>query len=86
MAEARMTEQALARQIGVDEKTVGRWVAQDDRIPHPRHRWAACDALGVDEAVIWPDAIRAAVKTGPDRESPPSTPTGQRVPRRCGAS
>ena len=68
MADARMTEQALARKIGVDEKTVGRWVARDDRIPHPRHRWAACEALGVDEAVIWPDAIRAAVKTGPDRE------------------
>jgi transcriptional regulator with XRE-family HTH domain len=68
MADARMTEQALARKIGVDEKTVGRWVAQDDRIPHPRHRWAACDALGADEAVLWPDAIRAAVKTGPDRE------------------
>ena len=68
LADARMTEHALARQIGVDEKTVGRWVAQDDRIPHPRHRWAACEALGVDEAVLWPDAIRAAVKTGPDRE------------------
>lgn len=68
MADARMTEQALARKIGVDEKTIGRWVARDDRIPHPRHRWAACEALGVDEAVLWPDAIRTAVKTGPDRE------------------
>ena len=68
LADARMTEHALARQIGVDEKTVGRWVAHDDRIPHPRHRWAACEALGADEAVLWPDAIRAAVKTGPDRE------------------
>jgi transcriptional regulator with XRE-family HTH domain len=68
LTDARMTEQSLARQIGVDEKTVGRWVTLDDRIPHPRHRWAACDALGVDESVLWPDAIRAAVKTGPDRE------------------
>ncbi len=68
MADAKMTEQTLARQVGVDEKTVGRWVAQDGRIPHPRHRWAACEALGVDEAVLWPEAIRTAVKTGPDRE------------------
>lgn len=68
MADARMTEQVLARRVGVDEKTIGRWVAQDARIPHPRHRWAACEALGVDEAVLWPDAIRATVKTGPDRE------------------
>ncbi|HEY1920330.1 MAG TPA: DUF5919 domain-containing protein [Streptosporangiaceae bacterium] len=68
MTTARMNEQALARHVGVDVKTVARWVAQDDRLPHPRHRWAACEALGVDEAVIWPDAIRSAVKAGPDRE------------------
>jgi transcriptional regulator with XRE-family HTH domain len=68
MADAKMTERALARRVGVDEKTVSRWVAQDGRIPHSRHRWATCEALGVDEAVLWPDAIRGAVKTGPDRE------------------
>jgi transcriptional regulator with XRE-family HTH domain len=68
MSDARMNEQALAGRVGVDVKTVSRWVAQDDRLPHPRHRWAACEALGVDESVLWPDAIRAAVKTGPDRE------------------
>jgi transcriptional regulator with XRE-family HTH domain len=68
MADVRMTEHALARRVGVDEKTISRWVAQDGRVPHPRHRWAACEALGVDEAVLWPEAIRAAVKTGPDRE------------------
>jgi lambda repressor-like predicted transcriptional regulator len=68
MVTARMNDQALARQVGVDVKTVARWVAQDDRLPHPRHRWAVCEALGVDESVIWPDAIRSAVKTGPDRE------------------
>jgi Domain of unknown function (DUF5919) len=68
MSNARMNEQTLARHVGVDVKTIGRWVAQDDRLPHPRHRWAACEALGVDESVLWPDAIRAAVKTGPDRE------------------
>jgi len=68
MADAKVNEQSLARQVGVDVKTVSRWVAQDDRLPHPRHRWAACEALGVEESVLWPDAIRAAVKTGPDRE------------------
>jgi hypothetical protein len=68
MADAQMTGPALARAVGVDEKTVERWVSQDGRVPHPRHRWAACAALGVDEEVLWPEAIRAAVKTGPDRE------------------
>jgi transcriptional regulator with XRE-family HTH domain len=80
MADARMTEQALARRVGVDEKTVSRWVAQDDRIPHPRHRWAACEALGADEAMIWPDAIRDAVKTGPDREIAAVYPYRSAVP------
>lgn len=68
MADAQMTELALARRIGVDAKTVARWITRDGRIPHPRHRWAAAEALGVDEAVLWPDAIRTALKTGPDRE------------------
>ncbi|HEV2372368.1 MAG TPA: DUF5919 domain-containing protein [Streptosporangiaceae bacterium] len=68
MSDAKMSAQALARRVGVDEKTVTRWVAQDGRTPHPRHRWATSEALGVDEAVLWPEAVRAAVKTGPDRE------------------
>lgn len=80
MADARMTEQTLARQVGVDEKTISRWVAQDGRIPHPRHRWAACEALGVEEAVIWPDAVREAVKTGPDREIAAVYPYRSAVP------
>jgi hypothetical protein len=37
-------------------------------MPHPRHRYAASEALGVDEAVLWPDGIRRNVKTGADRE------------------
>ncbi len=80
MADARMTEHALARRVGVDEKTIGRWVTQEDRIPHPRHRWAACEALGADEAVLWPDAIRSAVKTGPDREIAAAYPYRSAVP------
>jgi hypothetical protein len=33
-----------------------------------RHQWAAAEALGVETAVLWPDAIRNTVKTGPDKE------------------
>lgn len=67
MADAKMTVRGLASAVGVDEKTVARWLSYE-RIPHPRHRWAAAEALGVDEAVLWPEAVRSAVKTGPDRE------------------
>lgn len=68
MANARLTEKDLAERCGVDVKTVSRWLTNEGRVPHPRHRWAAADALGVDESVLWPDAIRNSVKTGPDRE------------------
>jgi hypothetical protein len=37
-------------------------------VPHPRHRYAAADVLGVEEAVMWPDAVRTALKTNADRE------------------
>lgn len=63
-----MTEQELAARCNVDAKTVARWLVDESRIPHPRHRYAASEALGVDEAVLWPDGIRRNVKTGPDRE------------------
>lgn len=68
LADARLTVQALAEACRVDEKTVARWMADEGRTPHPRHRWAASQALEVDEAVLWPDTIRRNVKTGPDRE------------------
>ncbi|GAB2599418.1 DUF5919 domain-containing protein [Streptomyces capparidis] len=58
----------MAEACGVDAKTVGRWLTDAGRVPHPRHRWAASDALGVDESVLWPDTARTAIKTGPDRE------------------
>jgi hypothetical protein len=68
MATAMLTEQELADKCAVDVKTVGRWLAQDSRIPHPRHRYAAAEALGADPEMLWPDGIRRNIKTGPDRE------------------
>ncbi|MFG3021360.1 XRE family transcriptional regulator [Streptomyces sp. NPDC048254] len=68
MAEARLTDRELAEQCGVDIKTIGRWITQPGRVPHARHRWAICEALGEDEAVLWPAAAKKAIKVGPDRE------------------
>jgi transcriptional regulator with XRE-family HTH domain len=51
MADARMTIEALGRAIGVHPKTVQRWLA--GRPPHPRHRWAAADLLGIREEALW---------------------------------
>ncbi|WP_123668650.1 helix-turn-helix domain-containing protein [Actinocorallia herbida] len=47
---------ALAESIGVDEKTVERWITQD-RVPYRRHRFAAASQLGSDETYLWPDAL-----------------------------
>ncbi|MFD8981850.1 XRE family transcriptional regulator [Streptomyces sp. NPDC059564] len=68
MANAKMTEKQLAQACGVDAKTVGRWITEPNRVPHARHRWAACEALGEEETALWPNAIRAAFTSGPDRE------------------
>jgi hypothetical protein len=44
--------EGLARHVGVDPKTVGRWLG--GRVPHPRHRWKICDLLGQSEEHLWP--------------------------------
>ena len=43
LAEARLREIDVATALGVDPKTVQRWLA--GRVPHPRHRWAVADLL-----------------------------------------
>lgn len=68
MANAKMTETQLAEACGVDAKTVGRWITDPNRIPHARHRWAVCEALGEEETALWPNAIRSALTSGPDKE------------------
>jgi transcriptional regulator with XRE-family HTH domain len=76
-----MSADDLAAAIGVDPKTVVRWLANEGRTPHPRHRWQAADVLGVEESVLWPDVVRAALKTGHDREVVTVYPYRSNVPR-----
>jgi transcriptional regulator with XRE-family HTH domain len=45
--------ETLARAVGVDPKTVQRWLT--GRVPHPRHRWRTCDLLCQSERDLWPD-------------------------------
>ncbi|PWU57757.1 transcriptional regulator [Micromonospora sp. S4605] len=51
------TIESLAERVGVDPKTVSRWLTED-RIPHPRHRVAAAEALQKNISDIWPDTSR----------------------------
>jgi transcriptional regulator with XRE-family HTH domain len=51
---ARLREDDIAARLGVDPKTVRRWLG--GRIPYPHNRAAVADLLGADEADLWPDA------------------------------
>ncbi|MFF0822007.1 XRE family transcriptional regulator [Micromonospora haikouensis] len=51
-----LTPGAVAEKIGVDPKTVERWITQD-RIPYPRHRHAIAAIVREDEPYLWPDAV-----------------------------
>lgn len=68
MDDARISPRQLATRVGVTPKTVERWLADGALLPHPRNRTDASEALGVNEAMLWPSIVRSAVKTGPDRE------------------
>jgi hypothetical protein len=51
---ARLTVSDVAAQVGVDPKTVERWIVLG-RVPHRSHRWATASLLGTDEAYLWPE-------------------------------
>lgn len=53
LADARLRDTDVATALGVDPKTVQRWLA--GRVPHPRHRWAVADLVKLDEHELWPD-------------------------------
>ncbi len=80
LSEKGMTPRQLAEAANVDAKTVERWIADPGRFPHPRTRWTVCDVLGVDEMVLWPEAVRSHVKVGPDREIEQTWPVRADMP------
>jgi transcriptional regulator with XRE-family HTH domain len=68
LSHAGVTRDELARIVGVDPKTVDRWLGSDMRAPHAGTRAKVASALGVSAEMLWPRAVRAAIKTGADRE------------------
>lgn len=81
LADRALTPQRLAETVGVDVKTVARWMKDERRLPHPRHRWAVAAALEVEEQMIWPNVVCEALKTGPDREIVTVYPCRSAMPR-----
>jgi transcriptional regulator with XRE-family HTH domain len=76
----------LAARIGVTHKTVERWLADEDLVPHARNRADAARALGVDEEMIWPKAVKERLKTGGDVEIVQSYPYRSAAPSTLWAS
>lgn len=56
LLERGLTPSDLAAQCGVDPKSVERWITQN-RLPYRKHRFKIAAVLGVDEAILWPDAL-----------------------------
>lgn len=79
MATAGLTPRRLALRVGVSEKTVSRWLADPDLVPHPINRNDACEALGASEEMLWPK-IKNRIKLGPDRELVQSYPYRSAAP------
>jgi hypothetical protein len=46
----------VATHVGVDPKTVERWITKA-RVPHRAHRWVTAKLLGTDEAYLWPETV-----------------------------
>jgi transcriptional regulator with XRE-family HTH domain len=61
----RLRENDVAARLGVDPKTVRRWL--NGRVPYPHNRAALADLVEADEADLWPDAGGPlAARTRPD--------------------
>jgi transcriptional regulator with XRE-family HTH domain len=50
---AGLTEEYVATRLGVDPKTVRRWI-EDRALPYRRHRWALATLLDTAESDLWP--------------------------------
>ena len=59
LLERGITPAALGGELGVDHKTVERWLA--GRLPYRKYRYALAARLGLDEVYLWPGALSREV-------------------------
>jgi len=79
MQARRLSERELAERVGVDWRTVQRWVSDSARTPQPRLRWKVAAELQVSEGDVWPN-VRQVVKVGADKEVAAVYPSHSAVP------
>ena len=70
---ARLREDDVAARLGVDPKTVRRWL--NGRLPYPHNRAAIAELVGADEAELWPDAGGLLAARHPEEVATPEEPT-----------
>ena len=63
MLNAGLTPAAVASAVGVDAKTVGRWLAGEST-PYPLTRVRLAQILGYDETFLWPSLVTEAEPDG----------------------
>ena len=80
LLEHGLTPAELGERLGVDHKTVERWIA--GRAPYRKHRYQVAAQLGKDEGYLWPDALpREQVTAASDSEVMAIWPHRSDVPR-----
>jgi lambda repressor-like predicted transcriptional regulator len=80
LLERGLTPSVLGEEIGVDQKTVERWIA--GRTPYRKHRYVVAARLGMDEVYLWPDALsRDQVSAASESEVLAIYPHRSDVPR-----
>jgi transcriptional regulator with XRE-family HTH domain len=80
LLEHGITPATLGGELGVDHKTVERWIA--GRLPYRKYRYALAARLGMDEAYLWPDALpRQVVGAASEAEVLAVYPHRSEVPR-----
>jgi transcriptional regulator with XRE-family HTH domain len=80
LLERGLTPAALGDELGVDPKTVERWIS--GRTPYRKHRFAVAALLGVDERYLWPGALsKEQVAAASDSEVLAIYPHRSDVPR-----
>jgi len=80
LLERGLTPARLGNELGVDQKTVERWIS--GRQPYRKHRYLVAARLGVDEVYLWPDALsRDQVAVASESEVVTVYPHRSDVPR-----
>jgi transcriptional regulator with XRE-family HTH domain len=80
---ARLREQDVAARLGVDPKTVRRWI--EGRVPYPANRAALTDLLAMDETDLWPEIDSHLAPQARPEELVAVFPHRWAVPRRAWA-